>query len=78
MTCPCCEAVVSVTPVAADVGVCPECARSVVIEGETMRVATAEDIRALTPSQVTALRQARPTAWRNDVRARHAAIVGGR
>lgn len=78
MTCPSCQASVSMAPVAGSVSVCPECARSVVIDGDTARLAVAADLADLTAGEITQLRQARPAAWRNDVRARHAQIVAGR
>ena len=78
MTCPCCADPVSDFPVNDTIGVCPSCARSLVKEGRRVRVATAEDLRGLTAGQITELRQARPAAWRNDVRARHARIVGAK
>ena len=55
--------------------VCQSCARSVVREGKVLRFARAADLAGLTPGQIVELRQARPAAWRNDVRARHAQIV---
>ena len=80
MTCPACDSTVTNADLRIDgtIGVCPRCARSLVNEKRTLRLATAEDIKTLMPSQITDLRHARPTAWRNDVRARHNAIIGGR
>lgn len=80
MTCPNCQTELAAGDwrVNDTVGVCQSCARSLVKDGRVARLATSADIRALSGDQVTQLRQARPTAWRNDVRARHKAIVGGR
>ena len=80
MTCPGCGGPVKPVDLRVDatLGVCPACARSIVKDKGKLRLATAADIRAVAPGQVTELRQARPTAWRNDVRARHQGIVGGR
>ena len=75
MTCPCCDESI---PDASGVFVCPMCARSLVKQGRTVRTATAEDLRALSPGEISALRQARPASWRNDVRAKHARIVGAK
>ena len=80
MTCPQCQTALEPqdfnTP--GGVMVCPTCARSLVRDKGQPRVARASDLVALTPGQIVELRQARPAAWRNDVRARHAGIVGGR
>ena len=80
MTCPACDAPVAAADLCIEdrIGVCPACARSIVLDGRAVRLATAEDIHGLTPGQITQLRHARPTAWRNDVRARHARLMGGR
>lgn len=79
MTCPACGQATSDQPIEAHLTVCESCARSLVLlEDGTARLAHGDDLQTLTPGQVTALRQARPMAWRNDVRARHAQIVGGR
>lgn len=80
MTCPSCQATLAKTDwrVHDTIGVCPSCARSVVKDKRTVRLATAADIRALSGDQLTQLRQARPTTWRNSVRARHKAILGRR
>lgn len=78
MICPCCITTVSEFPINGTLGVCPTCARSLVKEGRKVRLATKADILALTGDQVSQLRHARPAAWRNSVRARHARIVGGR
>ena len=79
MMCPSCEAhVYPERVIVLNLTVCQGCARSLVLDDGVARFATAEDIRALTPAQITELRQARPAAWRKDVRARHSAIVGGR
>lgn len=80
MTCPACHHPLSKDEFRAHdrVTVCPQCARSIVKDGGSLRLATAEDLRGLAPGQITELRQARPAAWRSDVRAKHARIVGGR
>ena len=75
LTCPCCEESI---PDASGVFVCPMCARSLYANGRQVRTATAEDLKALSPGEITALRQARPAIWRNDVRAKHARIVGAK
>lgn len=78
MICPNCASPVCDFPILDTYGVCPLCARSLVKVNGEVRLATAGDIRELSPKQVKELRLARPAAWRNDVRARHAQIVGGR
>mgnify|MGYP001587776623 FL=1 len=80
MTCPQCQTALQSqdfnTP--GGVMVCPTCARSLVQDKGQPRVARAADLLALTPGQIAELRQARPAAWRADVRARHARIVARR
>lgn len=80
MTCPACVGDVTPADLRIDgtIGVCPTCARSVVLDADALRTATSADLAGLTPAQITQLRQARPKAWRDDVRARHARIMGGR
>ena len=80
MPCPSCRATLTNADwlVKDSVGVCSSCARSLVKDNGAVRLATAEDIQALNGDQLTQLRQARPAAWRNSVRARHKAIVEGR
>ena len=77
MTCPNCQAALTPQDFTGPGGVmvCPTCARSLVREPGQARVARAADLLVLTPGQIADLRQARPAAWRNDVRARHAQIV---
>ena len=77
MKCPACDAPVSKVDLRINetIGVCPTCARSLAKDQGQIRLARAEDVRGLTAGQISDLRQARPTAWRNDVRARHAGIV---
>ena len=71
MICPQCQRTLTKDDfrISGTIGVCPVCARSLVKDKRTVRLATGEDIRALTADQVTDLRQARPAAWRNSVRA---------
>ena len=78
VTCPACEQPTSDQPIEATLTVCECCARSLVLLEEGARVATKEDMAGLSPSQVQELRLARPNAWRQDVRARHARIVGAK
>ena len=80
MICPACATTVTTADlrIHETVGVCPACARSLVKDKRKLRLATAQDIRALTPGQIMDLRQARPSAWRNAVRARYKGIVGRR
>ena len=77
LLCPSCAATVTTGDLCVheSIGVCPSCARSIVKVKTKVRLATGEDLRGLTAGQIVELRHARPTAWRNDVRARHAAIV---
>lgn len=75
LTCPACAAPIEAAPVAGDIGICPVCARSVVLDG-SMRLATGADLTGLTESQVKALRAARPRAWREAQRAVKARIKG--
>ncbi len=86
MTCPGCstDLISDDFPVDGNVGICPKCARSVVKDVEAtefgglpfLRFATSADLEHLSDADVQALRRARPKAWRDDVRARHAQIVG--
>ena len=79
MTCPACDRDGVDAPTVEGIKVCQGCARTfLLLEDGSTRLATADDMRGLAASSISALRQARPTAWRNDVRARHARIVGGR
>ena len=77
MTCPSCRTVIAKADLRINdtIGVCPTCARSLVKDHGQIRLARAEDVRGLTAGQISDLRQARPAAWRNDVRARHAGIA---
>ena len=80
MTCPQCQATITKADfrINETIGVCQHCARSLVREKGKARFAAKDDLHGLTPGQITDLRHARPTAWRNDVRARHTAILGRR
>ena len=72
MTCPACGQQTSDQPTVAALTVCEVCARSLVLLEDGARLATAEDVRALSPGDVQALRLARPASWRADVNARRA------
>lgn len=84
MICPSCGQDTPAEPIVANLTVCQSCARSLVVASAptdygadvSARLAIAEDLRGLSAAQVKELRLARPAAWRNDVRARHAQIVG--
>ena len=78
MTCPHCGADVPAEPIVDRLTVCQTCARCLVIEEGRCRYAGSEDIRTVSAAALQELRLRRPNAWRNDVRARHARIVGGR
>lgn len=74
MTCPNCASQLPID--AASVLVCPTCARTLAVEGETARLAVKEDIMGLDPIHLARLRKDRPRAWREDAQARLKAIRG--
>lgn len=76
MTCPSCSAPLDDIQTISHVGVCPSCARSVVIDQGSVRVATQADIRTLAESELMQLRKRRPAAWRDETKARLTAIRG--
>lgn len=59
MSCPACGNLVPREPVVDAVGICPSCLASVVLTGEAVRRATAEDTVGLTESQLAKLRTVR-------------------
>jgi hypothetical protein len=78
MTCPSCSDDVTLAPIAGHLTVCPSCARSLVLDGETVRVALAADVHGVSPEDLARLRAARPSSWRQAVQARKAELSGRR
>ena len=81
MQCPGCSTELTATdfPVDGKIGICSKCARSLALDVEAspvLRFATSADLEHLSDAQVQQLRKARPSNWRQAVRARHAQIVG--
>lgn len=78
MTCPNCSGALSDQHVRADAGatftVCPDCARTLVIDGSGARLATSTDL--LTDGERHILRAMRPKRWRDAMKARSTAIRG--
>lgn len=60
MTCPVCQTVTDPAPeTVAGVTICPACLRSLVLNGDTARIAMASDTTVLSPEQLAALRAMR-------------------
>lgn len=85
MTCPNCSTKLTADdfPVDGRIGVCHHCARSIAkyrvdsdASSDALRLATSADLEHLSDAQIQQLRKARPSNWRQAVRARHAQIVG--
>lgn len=79
MICPGCSTALEPSedlPVDGRIGVCPKCARSLVLEGDTLRFATSADLEHLNDGQIKELRKARPSEWRKAVLATKARIKG--
>ena len=74
--CPSCDADVSKVEAVSGVLTCPRCARTLVLEQGSARLATASDVMGLTESQRVALRKGRPAAWRAERAERVKAIRG--
>ena len=72
VTCPSCGVALDphVFLIADRIGVCSSCARSLVREGEAVRLATGADMATLSAVEVNELRRARPSAWRQATQAR--------
>lgn len=74
MTCPACNVLLPIS--ARRVQTCPTCARSLVVTEDSVRLATAADIRALEPHEIDALRKGRSDEWRENTKARLDEIRG--
>jgi len=75
MTCPHCSAAIDSPTLLGALTVCQSCARTLVLDGESVRLATADDTAG---ADIAALKKLRPKAWREATLARKRAIVGGR
>lgn len=78
MTCPACSATFDAA-IIHGLTVCqnPACVRTLVVEDGVCHVAAANDTQLLAEVDRVALRKLRPEAWRADVKARRAVIMGG-
>lgn len=74
--CPLCDADVSKSVSVGGLVACPVCARTLVIEQGSARLAKAEDVMSLPESMRVELRKARPAAWKANRAARVKAIRG--
>lgn len=62
MTCPNCGNLVTGDPIAQNLLICTSCLRSLVVDGELVRFATAVDTQALSDNELATLRKARARA----------------
>lgn len=64
MTCPRCDTPLTCDASLLPICICPnpDCVRTLMIDGETARLATERDIQPLTPLQMAAVRAARKAA----------------
>lgn len=61
MVCPACGGSLESLTLIHGLGSCPACLRTLTSDGETVRLATADDTVPLAPAVLTALRKARAT-----------------
>lgn len=76
MTCPACESAIEITQQVQTLAPCPVCARTLVVSGETARLAVDRDVLALSDHERRSLKAMRPAAWRADQQARLREIRG--
>jgi hypothetical protein len=74
--CPVCDADVSTATSYGGLVTCPNCARTLVLEKGSARLATAADTVSLPESMRVALRKSRPETWKQERAARVKAIRG--
>lgn len=75
--CPICGASIEKTPVLVQtLTVCPVCARTLAFERGRYRAARADDVFRLSALEQRDLRKLRPSAWRDNVKARLSEIRG--